>query len=76
MREIHLTAREAAGLGYGRLTVPYRLPAELSMLENVQADMERGGIRHALGAEPDGIEVWRSGIRPNAGAFRPRPFGG
>ena len=63
LRGVHLRATEAAGLGFGRLTIPYKLPAEKEMLENVRADMERGGIKHALVIAGGGVEVWRSGIR-------------
>jgi len=59
---MYLTERTARGLGLGRLTTPYRLPLEKWMLDNVIADMKRGGIKYALVSVGGGVEVWRSGI--------------
>ncbi len=50
-------------MGLGRLTTPYNLPLEKAMMDNVIADMRRGGIKYALVATKGGTEVWRSGIR-------------
>ena len=60
---MHMTETEARGMGLGRLTTPYNLPLEKTMLDNVIADMRRGGIRYGLVATRGGTEVWRSGIR-------------
>ncbi len=58
-----MTETEARGMGLGRLTTPYNLPLEQTMMDNVIADMRRGGIKYALVATRGGTEVWRSGIR-------------
>jgi len=58
-----MTETEARGMGLGRLTTPYNLPLEKAMMDNVIADMRRGGIKYALVATKGGTEVWRSGIR-------------
>lgn len=63
MTGIHLRMQEAEGLGYGRLTIPYRLPVEKPMLDNVRADMRAGSIKHALVIVPGGVEVWRASIK-------------
>ena len=60
---MYMTETEARGLGLGRLTTPYNLPLEKAMMDNVIADMRRGGIKYALVATKGGTEVWRSGIR-------------
>ena len=60
---MHMTETEARGMGLGRLTTPYNLPLEKAMMDNVIADMRRGGIKYALVATRGGTEVWRSGIR-------------
>jgi len=60
---MHMTETEARGMGLGRLTTPYNLPLEKAMMDNVIADMRRGGIKYALVATKGGTEVWRSGIR-------------
>ena len=60
---MYMTEIEARGLGFGRLTTPYNLPLEKAMMDNVIADMRRGGIKYALVATKGGTEVWRSGIR-------------
>jgi hypothetical protein len=60
----NMSEAEARGRGLGRLTTPYKLPQEQGMLDNVVADMVRGGINYALvAAKGGGTEVWRSGIR-------------
>ena len=60
---MYMTETEARGMGLGRLTTPYNLPLEKTMMDNVIADMRRGGIRYGLVATKGGTEVWRSGIR-------------
>ncbi len=60
---MYMTETEARGMGLGRLTTPYNLPLEKAMMDNVIADMRRGGIRYGLVATRGGTEVWRSGIR-------------
>ncbi len=60
---MYMTETEARGMGLGRLTTPYNLPLEKTMMDNVIADMRRGGIKYALVATKGGTEVWRSGIR-------------
>ena len=60
---MYMTEIEARGLGFGRLTTPYRLPLEKTLMDNVITDMRRGGIRYGLVATRGGTEVWRSGIR-------------
>ena len=60
---MYMTEIEARGLGFGRLTTPYRLPLEKALMDNVIADMRRGGIKYALVVTKGGTEVWRSGIR-------------
>ncbi len=60
---MYMTETEARGMGLGRLTTPYNLPLEKAMMDNVIADMRRGGIKYALVATKGGTEVWRSGIR-------------
>jgi len=60
---MYMTETEARSRGFGRLTTPYNLPLEKTMMDNVIADMRRGGIRYGLVATKGGTEVWRSGIR-------------
>jgi hypothetical protein len=56
----YLTPIEASKSGYQALTIPYMLPREQDMLDNVLEDMERGQIDHALvDISKDLVEVWR-----------------
>jgi hypothetical protein len=50
---------EAEARNLRPLTSGY-LSNELWMLENVCADMRRGGIAHAIVETKHGLEVWRS----------------
>ncbi len=52
---------KAEAAGYHALTLPYRLPGEQAMLDNVLADMRRGHISHVLVRERRGVAVWRRG---------------
>jgi hypothetical protein len=54
-----MTAQEAREKGYRPLTTKY-IPKEQWMLENVLADMRRGGIDHVLVEQDGGVEVWRT----------------
>lgn len=64
-----LTEAEAHARGLRRMTTPYTLPNERWMLDNVIADMNRGGIAHALVEAPDvrNVEVWRKPSKPSNG---------
>ena len=50
-----MTREQATKLGYVSMTVPYNLPAEQWMLENILADMKRGKIDAVV----IDCEVWR-----------------
>jgi hypothetical protein len=54
-----ITVEEATSRGYHPLTTKYT-PKEKWMLDNVLADMRRGGIDHVLVAQDGGVEVWRA----------------
>jgi len=53
-----MTKENALKQGYRALTTGYKLPNEQWMLDNVLADMKRGGIDAVL-VDDNGIEVWR-----------------
>jgi hypothetical protein len=57
MKPITTTEAEARGL---RPLINPCTEAENWIIENVCADMRRGGIDHALVVVPGGLEVWRS----------------
>jgi hypothetical protein len=61
-----LSKKEATEQSYRALAGPYVLPGEQPMLDNVIADMRRGGIEFVLvSADGAGLEVWRKGlVRP------------
>ena len=54
-----MTPNEALELGMRQLTTEYFLPREQTMLDNVLADMRRGGIFHAIVDLGRGPTVWR-----------------
>jgi len=54
-----LTPAEAEAQGLRPLTTTCNA-SEIWILENVCADMRRGGIDHAVVLAPGGLEVWRS----------------
>ena len=54
-----ITAEDAVARGLRPLTRPCN-SRDFWMLENVLADMARGGIPAAAVAVPEGVEVWRS----------------
>jgi hypothetical protein len=54
-----ITPGQARRSGYRPITTGYRLPQEQWMLDNVIADMRRGGIDHQLVDGEIGPEVWR-----------------
>jgi hypothetical protein len=54
-----ITTTEAEGRNLRPLINPCNA-AENWILENVCADMRRGGIDHAVVQVPGGLEVWRS----------------
>ena len=56
-----MNSKEASASGYWGLTMPYRLPDEQWMLDNVLADMRRKDIEHVLVKEGSGVAVWRRG---------------
>ena len=65
---IPITEEEAVALYMGRLTTPYSLPNEQSMLDSVIKDMQRGNIDYRLVKVTTKtglgkIEVWRTGIK-------------
>tara|TARA_R110002051_G_scaffold72445_3_gene130928 strand:+ start:2603 stop:2839 length:237 start_codon:yes stop_codon:yes gene_type:complete len=65
---IPITEEEAVALYMGRLTTPYSLPNEQSMLDSVIKDMKRGNIDYRLvkvttKSGLGKIEVWRTGIK-------------
>ena len=53
------TKTEAIAANYHPLTTAYHLPEEQAMMDNVIADMERGGINATLVTVRGGKEVWR-----------------
>jgi hypothetical protein len=57
MRTITTTEAEARSL---RPLINPCTEAENWIVENVCADMRRGGIDHAIVETPQGLEVWRS----------------
>ena len=59
MRTLDKVSARAAG--YRALTHSYFLPQEQEWLDNVLADMRRGGIDHVLVRQPGGLAVWRRG---------------
>ena len=63
---ITMTTRQAQAEGYRALTLPYELPKEQAMLDNVLADLRRGQVAHALVRRRAGLVVWRRapGWRP------------
>lgn len=69
-----MTRFEATRAGFHPLTTGYRLPDEQWMLDNVLADMRRGGITHVLVKQKGSVAVWRGGflkgIRQKAGCRR------
>lgn len=59
----HLIDRNIAiKLDMGKLTTPYR-KTEWSMLINVINDMRASNINYGLVKTPQGIEVWRTGMK-------------
>lgn len=68
MRTIELTEKQAEALKYYRLTEAYTLPGEQWMVDNVCADMVRGGIDHAVVPHAGGCTVWRKTKRAMVGA--------
>jgi ATP sulfurylase len=58
-RKNTMTAQEARAKGYRPLTTKY-IKKEQWMLDNVLADMRRGGIDHVLVEQDGGVEVWRT----------------
>ena len=68
MRTIEITEEAANALRYTRLTNPYTLPGEQWMVDNVCADMRRGGIDHAIVRDRNTVTVWRKTKRAMAGA--------
>lgn len=57
-----ITIKEARDRNLTSLTMPYRLPDEKWMLDNVLRDMRRAAIRHAAVLTKNGCEVWREGM--------------
>jgi len=54
-----ITPAQAEEQGLRPLAGPYS-EAEAWMVKNVQSDMRRGGIAHAVVLAPGGAEVWRA----------------
>jgi hypothetical protein len=64
---IILTEKAALDLKYTRLTESYTLPREQWMIDNVCADMRRGGIDHAIVMKDGEATVWRKSKRAMVG---------
>ena len=64
-----MDSKSAKLAGYKPLTIGYKLPQQLSLLDRVLKDMRRGRINHCLVEEDDGVAVWRS-LRKTTGACR------
>ncbi len=61
-----MSEKRAEVAGYRAVTLRYRLPGELVMLEAVLADMRRGNISHVLVKDRLGASVWRRGCAGKA----------
>lgn len=54
---------EAVMQGYRPLTIQYVLPKQRAMLDNIQRDLDQGGIDYVLVGDKDSPEVWRRNMK-------------
>jgi len=60
--EYCVDVKVAEDSGMGRMTKPYAMPTEATMLESVVDDLVKSNIDFHLVACDQGIEVWRNGL--------------